>query len=384
MKKIMFALALAGLSATSASAQEWNEIPTDKYSVATNRFGGNWFITIGGDYTAFYSSQESGLGLSTNPFKSFRRSWGADVAFGKWFTPALGLRFKGQGVWGKSVDGNPSTSTDQFNITGQALLNLHNLFGGYKPNRVWNISFYLGAGMSRVWDPSSSNSLMLTTGLYNTFRLTDRLFIQLDIYGNLGEAGMDGNSRTGSHKLLRNRDRSAGVSLGLGVNLGKTGWSKTPDVDAIMALNKSQMDALNASLADQEAENARLKALLAKQPKETKPVVEKVKEYVGTSASVFFNINSSRIASKKDLVNVKEMVEFAKANNRKIVVKGYADSNTGSAEYNKRLSERRAETVANQLVEMGLSRDQIIVEAMGGVKDLTPISYNRRATVQVK
>lgn len=377
-------MALAGLSAASASAQEWNEIPTDKYSVATNRFGGNWFITVGGDYTAFYSDEEQGLGLSTNPFKSFRRSWGADVAFGKWFTPGLGVRIKGQGLWGKAVIGNPSQSTDQFNVTAQAMFNLHNLFGGYKPNRIWNISLYGGAGVARVWSARTSSSLMATVGLYNTFRLSDRMFIQLDLYANLLEDKGDGIVGNHSSRNFRNRDRNAGVSLGLGVNLGKTGWSKTPDVDAIMALNKSQMDALNASLADQQAENARLKALLAKQPKESKPVVEKVKEYVGTSASVFFNINSSRIASKKDLVNVKEMAEFAKANNLKIVVKGYADSNTGSAEYNKRLSERRAETVANQLVEMGLSRDQIVVEAMGGVKDLTPISYNRRATVQVK
>lgn len=29
-------------------------------------------------------------------------------------------------------------------------------------------------------------------------------------------------------------------------------------------------------------------------------------------------------------------------------------------------------------------RDQITTEAKGGVKDLSPISYNRRATVQVK
>lgn len=382
MKKIMFALALAGLS-TAAVAQEMTEIPTDKYSVATNRFGGNWFITVGGDYTAFYSNQEYGMGLSTNPFKSFRRSWGADIAFGKWFTPGLGLRIKGQGLWGKQVNGNPSTSTDQFNVTAQAMLNLHNLFGGYKPNRVWNISLYAGAGMSRVWDPTSANTFIMTAGIYNTFKLTDRLFIQLDIYGTVGEPGTDGATGKSSDKRWKERDRNVGVSLGLGVNLGKTGWSKTPDVDAIMALNRSQMDALNASLADQQSENARLKTLLAKQPKE-KVVVKEVKEMASTTASVFFNINSSRIASKKDLVNVKEIAEYAKAHNSKIVVKGYADSNTGSAEYNKRLSERRAQTVADQLVQMGVSRDQIIVEGLGGVKDLTPTSYNRRATVQLK
>jgi hypothetical protein len=33
---------------------------------------------------------------------------------------------------------------------------------------------------------------------------------------------------------------------------------------------------------------------------------------------------------------------------------------------------------------MGVSRDNIEIVAKGGVSELTPISYNRRATVEVK
>ena len=139
-------------------------------------------------------------------------------------------------------------------------------------------------------------------------------------------------------------------------------------------------DALNAQLNDANAENARLKNLLAQK----KDATAAVKEYVGTPVSVFFNINKSVIASKKDLVNVKNMAEYAKDNNANLLVTGYADSATGKPAYNQKLSEKRAETVANELVKMGVSRDQITTEAKGGVKDLSPISYNRRATVQVK
>ena len=51
------------LGATSAMAQETtSEIaPMDKYSVATNNFWSNWFVTVGGDYVASYSNQERGL-----------------------------------------------------------------------------------------------------------------------------------------------------------------------------------------------------------------------------------------------------------------------------------------------------------------------------------
>jgi OmpA-OmpF porin, OOP family len=99
--------------------------------------------------------------------------------------------------------------------------------------------------------------------------------------------------------------------------------------------------------------------------------------------SVFFNINKATVASRKDLVNVKGLADYAKENNTNLVVTGYADSATGSAAYNQKLSERRAETVANELVKMGVSRDQITTEGKGGVKDLSPVSYNRRATVKI-
>jgi outer membrane protein OmpA-like peptidoglycan-associated protein len=112
--------------------------------------------------------------------------------------------------------------------------------------------------------------------------------------------------------------------------------------------------------------------------------VTQVTQIVASNASVFFNINKSRIASKKDLVNVKELAECAKANGQTVVVTGYADSKTGSATYNQTLSEKRAQTVADELVKMGVSRDKIEVVGKGGVKDLSPISYNRRVVVSLK
>jgi outer membrane protein OmpA-like peptidoglycan-associated protein len=160
--------------------------------------------------------------------------------------------------------------------------------------------------------------------------------------------------------------------------LGRATWDKTPDVDAIKALSQSQIDALNAQLNDANAENARLKEMLANQ----KPA-ESVKEFVTTPVSVFFNLNKTNIASKKDLVNVEAVAKYAKENDRKLVVNGYADSATGKPDHNQWLSEKRAETVANELVNMGVSRDNITTKGNGGVDELSPISFNRRATVEV-
>ena len=150
-----------------------------------------------------------------------------------------------------------------------------------------------------------------------------------------------------------------------------------------MAANQSQLDALNAALSNAQAENARLKELLAQKPKET-IVTKEVTKLATTPVSVFFNINRTKIASKKDLVNVEQLANYAKENNCNIVVTGYADSATGSVERNQKLSEGRAEAVKNALVDMGVDASKITTVAQGGVDTLSPISYNRRATVEIK
>lgn len=384
MKKMLFGLMLLGATSAMAQNQETTEIaPVDKYSVATNRFWSNWFVTAGGDYVSSYSDQELGLGLSKNPFKSFRRSWNGDITLGKWFTPVLGVRAKTQMMQLQCVDGRENPNFDMVNVNAQLLVNVRNLFWGYQPDRIWNISLYAGTGFYRNLDEKNT-SYMYTAGMLNTFNVTKRLFINLDIYGNVAVTDLDrgvAHANTPDAKgFLGDKDRQLGVSLGLGVNLGKVGWSKTPDLEAINAMHKAQTDALNASLAEQQSENDKLKGLLAKRPETSTSTVTK-EVAVTTPVSVFFNLNSSRIASKKDLVNVQALVD--QLNGGKVEVYGYADSKTGSAEYNKQLSERRAEAVAKELKKMGLKDEQIIIKPMGGVNELTPASYNRRVIVKV-
>ena len=384
MKKMLFGLMLLGATSAMAQNQETTEIaPVDKYSVATNRFWSNWFVTAGGDYVSSYSNQELGLDLSKNPFKSFRRSWNGDITLGKWFTPVLGVRAKTQMMQLQCVDGRENPSFDMVNVNAQLLVNVRNLFWGYQPDRIWNISLYAGTGFYRNLDEKNT-SYMYTAGMLNTFNVTKRLFINLDIYGNVAVTDLDrgvAHANTPKAKgFLGDKDRQLGVSLGIGVNLGKVGWSKTPDLEAINAMHKAQTDALNASLAEQQSENDKLKGLLAKRPETSTSTVTK-EVAVTTPVSVFFNLNSSRIASKKDLVNVQALVD--QLNGGKVEVYGYADSKTGSADYNKQLSERRAEAVAKELKKMGLKDEQIIIKPMGGVNELTPASYNRRVIVKV-
>ena len=73
-------------------------------------------------------------------------------------------------------------------------------------------------------------------------------------------------------------------------------------------------------------------------------------EMFESAQSVFFAINSSKIDSKKEILNLKALAAAAKETGVKLTVTGYADSATGSATYNQTLSEARAKAVAAKLV----------------------------------
>ena len=379
MKKLFIALAFAGIS-LSSMAQDAD--PTLKYSVATNSFWSNWFIQVGADWNAWYSGQEHGQDLSTSPFKKFRSNPGVSVAVGKWFTPGLGLRTKLSGIWGKNVtdDNNDGNGNKYWTLNEHVLFNLSNMLCGYNPDRIWNFIPFAGAGLTRSMT-YNTYAMNYSIGILNTFRVSKKVGINFELGWDRLEGDADGCDITNGNRGWDSHDNKLYAEVGLTYNLGKASWDKTPDVDAIKALSQSQIDALNAQLNDANAENARLKKLLAEKKDES---TKNVKEFVNAPASVFFNINKYKVASRKDLVNVKEIAKYAQENDANILVTGYADSATGKPAYNQKLSEKRANTVADEIVKMGVSRDKITTEAKGGVNDLSPISYNRRATVQIK
>ncbi len=376
MKKFLIMLAIAGVSLTSM-AQE-TEATTEKYSVATNSFWSNWFVQGGVQWTAFYSSLEHGFDTSNNPLKSFRSNPQASVAIGKWFTPGLGLRTKVSGIWGKAN----GDSFKYWNAQEQVLFNLSNMFCGYNPKRVYNCIPFAGAGFARNMS-SDMYAMGMSIGLLNEFNINKRVAINLELGWNRLENDFysEGHANNGP-RGWDSHDNYLYAELGLTLNIGKTGWAKVPDVDAIKALSQSQIDALNAQLADSKSENERLKAMLNEKPKEV-AMPESIKQFITTPVSVFFNIGKTDVANPKDLVNVEALAKYAKTNNSKIMVTGFADSATGTPQINQKLSVKRAEIVKGELIKMGVHADNISTQAHGGVETLSPISFNRRATVQI-
>ena len=383
MRKVLLLLCFVSMSAVMLAQED--AVTEDKHSVKTNRFWSNWFVQGDVTWNAFYGAG-GGRRVLTAPFHKFPTGGGAgytglgaSLAIGKWFTPGLGLRTK-MNAWrlGSKPDGGGDP--DQYWAANeQVLVNLSNLLMGYNEYRVWNFIPFFGAGINRNMS-QDHYSTQLSFGLLNTFRISRRVWVNAEIGWNSWEANNTGIG-------LKKRHQQLTAELGLTFGLGKSRWKKVTDSGASNALLQGELDALNAQLEDALAENNRLQNELANQPKATAAVStaapKVVTKVVAAPVSVFFTVGKA-VVSKKDLQNVSALAEVAKQNNAQLKVTGFADSKTGSAEYNQRLSQQRAEAVADALVQMGVERGQIEVVAAGGVDTLNPFDYNRRAVVEIK
>lgn len=352
MKKLLIALVVAGMSVNAMAQTE--EYPVRKHSVETNSFWSNWFVSLGGGVQVMpFDRGENGVDLFETLTPNF------SVSLGKWFTPGLGLRVQSHLPYYKNGLGEQNNA---YAFYGETLFNLTNMFCGYKQDRTYHAIPYIGSGYmwgdAQGWTP-------WTVGLLNTVRLTNSWTLDIELFA----------------KQYLNSNVQAGALLGLSWHIGGRGFDASPDMPALTAMHAAQLASLNEALSAEQNENKNLKEQLAKKPKEV--IKEKVvKEVLTAPQSVFFAFNSAKIASKKEIINLEALANMAKNNGAKLKVTGYADSATGSAAYNQQLSERRAQAVAKELVKLGVAEESIIVEGKGGVAEVKPASYNRRAIIE--
>ena len=376
-------LAVASVS-FSAMAQD---DPTLKYSVATNSFWSNWFIQVGAQWNAWYSADEHGGNLATSPLKDFRSNPGAAIAIGKWFTPGLGLRTKLMGIWGKSVRKENGNGVGHFNkfwvLNENVLFNVSNMLCGYNPDRFWNFIPFIGGGIGRSMS-HDRYGMDLNAGILNEFRLSRKVFLNLEVGWNRLENDIDGTEviLDPNHRGWDSHDNLLYAELGLTFNLGKGTWDKVPDLAAIKALHQSQIDDLNGRLADANAEIDRLNNLIKNHKCPEVPIVKAI----APPATVYFYCNKTKSGPSyaRDMVDVRALAKYAVDQNAEVLVTGYADSATGNPEHNQWLSDERAKTVVEEIVGMGLNRSKITAVGKGGVDILSPFELNRRTTVEVR
>ena len=396
MKKLLIALAFVGFG-TVANAQSTQIETPSKYTVATNSFWSNWYVQFGVDMSVM------------NPYKSKflkedwhnGRTYGIDLAVGKWFTPGIGVRAKVQ--WENGIFAHAFRNTDHviwapdFHKGGYGAadldvqFNLTNLLKGYDENRIWNVIIYPRGGVARNF-AAKEYAFLLGGGIQNMFKINNLISVYADLsYNLLPSNSFTINGRQPGYNGDFNEHHHAYAALELGVsfNLGKGTWSKAVTLDqynALVADSEAALAKLRAELDKERAENARLRAELAKQPQGGGvAAAAKVEKVIAAAAtSVFFDLNSTALNSKKDLVNLEAVASAAKEAGAKVIVTGSADSKTGSSAWNQKLSEGRAQAVADELVRLGVSRDNITVKAVGGVNEVSPYTLNRRAVIELK
>ncbi|RKW12891.1 MAG: OmpA family protein [Cardiobacterium sp.] len=107
------------------------------------------------------------------------------------------------------------------------------------------------------------------------------------------------------------------------------------------------------------------------------PVMEKRTETITLAADTYFDFDKYKLkpAGKEALQQLAGDLNQRGANIQKITVVGNTDSK-GSDAYNQKLSERRANTVANYLVENGVP--QSLIEAYGN-GERNPVATNKTA-----
>ena len=381
IKRTLFAvvcLAVAGSAFAQTEANpditETVEYSAGKYKVETNHFWDNWFISAGAGGQVYVGDHDRQAALGD------RIAPALDVAVGKWFTPGIGVRAvysglsikgatqnsvhgTGEAVPGKGGDGYwlEKQKFNFHNVHLDAMFNLTNLIGGYREDRLYNLSAYGGVGVMHTSDAPKATDISAHFGLLNSFRLTSALDLNLDLRGTLVDDYFDGEAGgVGGEGMFT-------ATIGLTYKFKERSWKRSKTITRSVYYNE-EVNNLRERVREMDDENARLQHELAKSRKEKKTVATKnVASYLLT-----FKIGKSEL-SNEVRVNLGMFAEAIKQGDPDAVytITGYADVGTGSNSVNERLSRARAEAVYNCLVnEFGVSKSQLKIDDKGGVDNM--------------
>lgn len=341
----------------------------------------NWFIQIGAGINQ--PMVERGIGVSSPGHNVDRHRMTAtyNFGFGHWFSPYLAFRVNALGGalhWDCPTVEQPTNGWSRakhVNVNFDLMWDMLNSICGPDADRVFSIVPYVGVGGDVMWDyrdafgnrPAAEsaglhrkNNWTLPVSAGVQFKL--RLCKYVDFF-----AEMRANFYGDNWNLVANAEPiEANVSCygGFSFNIGGRQFGKYNECDymAQVASLNNEVNNLRAEVLNSAQVIAGLESQLPC------PKVEAPKNTDGAPllSTVRFTIDSDVITPEEE-VNVYNMAEYLKANpGKKVTVLGYADKDTGTSEYNLELSKRRAEKVADQLVnKYGISKDRISVKYDG-------------------
>ncbi len=380
MKKatlLAFAFAMFA-GAQSIVAQEPAEnvqyVSDPSQGVLLNRMQDNWFITAEGGANIYFSHKSIHRDLSD------RFSPAASIYAGKWFTPVFGARagvtwmqlkgladgpdFMGTLKYDYRPDGFYKQRTQEIGPVFDLMVNLTNWWCGYKPNRVYNASVYVGAGalwtishQDGSWKNAHNILLNLRAGLIHTFNVSKQVALSLDIRWT----GIDGLQNV-PRKNWNEKYSDLSAFIGVTYKFKNREWNapvvpvypepeNCEPIRARLAAANERIDELERALRD-----------CLNRPVETTVVNE------GPLATVYYTIGVSRLSRENQRVvkAVAAQMNSDKYANTNFVLTGWADNYTGTEAINARLRAKRAEGVKDLLVRSGVDASRLSVAENSG------------------
>ena len=367
MKKLFLMLA-AGFMAVSVNAQNT--------AITANKAGDNWYIGIN-------------AGVATTP------TFGVRV--GKNLTTVFGLALDADMYFKSNEKWNAGSKTFVEGINADLLgtFNLSNLFAGYKGEpRPFEVIALGGFGWTHGFNHvSKANGMNSRVALDFAFNLGAAKAWQLYIEPSLTYNLISSRDNDDFQDFKYDINRSA-FAIKAGVNY-KFGNSNGTHNFAIAQLrDQAEIDGLNAKINELRADNnakdgqiaadARTIADLQKKladceaRPQTAAVVEKTENVL--QPHVIFRQGKSTIEPAQ-YASIEMVAKYMKNHpEAKVKVLGYA-SPEGKAEFNQKLSEKRAEVVKNALVKRyKVAADRITIEGLGATDKLSSENdFNRVA-----
>ena len=371
--KVLLAAALMGMSTAAMAQATYTDSEENVYT-----FQKHWFLDLQGG--AQYTLGEAKFGDLISP--------NVQLGLGYQFNPVFGMRlqvngWQSKGGWAAyrdKIGDEPFSADYKFKYVAPGLdfmFNLSNLFCGWNPNRVFNVTAFVGGGANIAWGNDEANEIgahIKDLDKYNLLYLWDGTKVR-----PFGRAGLDlefkvsksvsimleGNANITTDKYnsknADNPDWYFNALAGLRINLGKS-YTKTAPVKEVPAPRP-------------------VEEYVKPEPKPA-PVEEKKVEEI--RRDVFFVINSNKIRESED-AKIKEVVDYLNQYpEAKVVVTGYADAGTGNNSINDRISAKRAAAVVKALKEKyGIEESRITEDSKGA--RVQPFSENdkNRVTIMV-
>lgn len=311
------------------------------------------------------------------------------LRIGRNFTPVFGLAAESN-VYFKNTNGHTTgTVVNGMNTSLLGTTNLTNLFGGYNGEpRLFELTALYGLGWGHVFGHPTEN--------YKADMLTSKA--ALDFGFNLGQKkawqlyiepamiwALNGNGYQGV-KYDVNR-ASFQLNVGLVYKFKNSNGShnfvvaELRDQAEIDILNnkindlRDELAGKDDEIADMDRQIAELKQQLADCQNQTTTACESLQPVV------IFRQGKSTI-DRAQYASIELIAKYMKDNrDAKVEIKGYA-SPEGSAKFNQKLSQARAEAVKKALVKRyNISADRIEAKGMGATNKLSErVEFNRVAT----